>query len=43
MAPLAFIALRGTGMGPPFALLVFLLFVEACGCWMLWRLARVDI
>jgi len=43
VAPLAFIALRGAGMQPPFVMFVFLLLVEACGCWMLWRLARVEI
>jgi len=43
VAPLAFVALRGAGMEPPFAMFVFLLLVEACGCWMLWRLARVEI
>ena len=43
VAPLAFVALRAAGMEPPFAMFVFLLLVEACGCWMLWRLARVEI
>ena len=43
VAPLVFVALRGAGMDPPLAMFVFLLLVEAFGCWMLWRLARVEI
>ena len=43
IAPLVFVLLRGVGLEPPVPILMFLLAVEACGCWMLWRLARVEI
>jgi hypothetical protein len=43
LAPLVFIALRGVGLGPPLSVLILVLAVEASGCWMLWRMARIEI
>jgi hypothetical protein len=42
-APLVLLGLRAAGMDLPPEALVFLLLIEGCGCWMLWRLARVEI
>ena len=41
--PLALLVLRTVGIHIPFSALLFVLAVEACGCWLLWRLARVEI
>ncbi|MEO8017711.1 MAG: hypothetical protein ABI769_07850 [Pseudomonadota bacterium] len=43
IAPLILLSLRAGGIDLPSAALVLLLLIEACGCWMLWRLARVEI
>ena len=43
IAPLTFILLHSVGLDPPFAFLILLLVIEAGGCWMLSRLARVEI
>ncbi|HEV7608834.1 MAG TPA: hypothetical protein VGO61_15940 [Steroidobacteraceae bacterium] len=42
-APLVLLSLRAAGIILPVEALGFLLLVEGCGCWMLWRLARVEI
>lgn len=41
--PLALLLLRAVGFEIPFPALLFVVAVEACGCWLLWRLARVEI
>jgi hypothetical protein len=41
--PLALIALHAGGSPIPLAALLFVIAIEACGCWMLWRVARVEI
>jgi hypothetical protein len=41
--PLALLALRAGGIEVPIAALLFVVAVEGCGCWLLWRLARVEI
>jgi hypothetical protein len=43
LPPLALWVLHAGGMGIPFAALLFVVAVEAFGCWLLWRLARVEI
>lgn len=41
--PVALFALHAGGMPIPFAALWFVVAIEACGCWLLWRVARVEI
>ena len=41
--PLALAALHAGGMQIPLAALLFVVAIEACGCWLLWRMARVEI
>jgi len=41
--PLVLLALAGLGIVIPVAALVFVICAEAVGCWLLWRLARVEI
>jgi Flp pilus assembly protein TadB len=41
--PLVLLMLRTAGVGVPTVALAFLLFIEGCGCWLLWRVARVEI
>jgi len=43
LPPLALLMLRAGGIDIPFAALLFVVAVEAFGCWLLWRLARVEI
>jgi hypothetical protein len=43
VAPLVLLLLHGGGFAMPLGALVFVLCIEACGCWLLWRLARVGI
>jgi len=43
LPPLALLVLRACGIDIPFAALMFVVAVEAFGCWLLWRLARVEI
>ena len=41
--PLVLLLLAGVGHEVPGATLAFVIFAEALGCWLLWRLARVGI
>src|SRR6187455_3128737 len=41
--PLALLALHAGGIQVPLAALLFVLIIEALGCWLLWRVARVEI
>jgi len=41
--PLALLALHGGGIPMPLAALLFVIAVEALGCWLLWRVASVEI
>jgi type II secretory pathway pseudopilin PulG len=41
--PLALVTLHAFGMQLPSAALLFVVAIEACGCWLLWRVARVEI
>ena len=41
--PLALLALHAGGIQVPLAALLFVVAIEACGCWLLWRVARVEI
>jgi len=41
--PLALVALHAGGIQMPLAALLFVVAIEACGCWLLWRVARVEI
>jgi hypothetical protein len=41
--PAVLLAMHAGGLRVPLAALVFILAVEACGCWLLWRIARVEI
>jgi hypothetical protein len=41
--PLALVALQAVGIGIPLVALLFVVAIEACGCWLLWRIARVEI
>lgn len=41
--PAVLIAMSLGGLQIPLAALVFVLAVEGCGCWLLWRVARVEI
>jgi hypothetical protein len=43
IAPLALWLLHAGGFAMPLGALVFVLCIEACGCWLLWHLARVGI
>ena len=43
LPPAALLALHAVGIGVPLAALLFVVAVEACGCWLLWRVARVEI
>jgi hypothetical protein len=43
LAPLALVLLRTAGMEVPVTALVLVLGMETCGCWLLWRVARVQI
>ena len=43
LPPLVLLALRSGGIDIPFAALLFVVAVEAFGCWLLWRFARVEI
>jgi hypothetical protein len=43
LPPMALLVLRAGGIDIPFAALLFVVAVEAFGCWLLWRLARVEI
>lgn len=39
----AMLALRGAGIALPLSALSLLLSIEALGCWLLWRAARVEV
>jgi hypothetical protein len=41
--PLALAALHSCGIQVPLAALLFVVAIEASGCWLLWRMARVEI
>jgi len=41
--PLVLLLLRAAGVGVPAMALAVLLCIEGCGCWLLWRVARVEI
>jgi hypothetical protein len=41
--PLVLFAFHSGGIQIPLAALLFVVAIEACGCWLLWRVARVDI
>ncbi len=41
--PAVLLAMHAGGLQIPLAALVFVLAVEGCGCWLLWRIARVEI
>lgn len=41
--PLVLLALHAGGIQVPLAALLFVVALEACGCWLLWRVARVQI
>lgn len=41
--PLALLALHAGGIQIPLAALLFVLVIEALGCWLLWRVAHVEI
>jgi hypothetical protein len=41
--PVALLLLRAVGIDIPLAALLFVVVVEAGGCWLLWRFARVEI
>ena len=43
LPPLALLCLVPTGWAIPPGALVFLLLVESFGCWLMWRVARVDV
>ena len=43
MPPLALLALHAGGIQIPLAALLFVLVIEALGCWLLWRVAHVEI
>jgi hypothetical protein len=43
LAPLALVLLRSAGMQVPSGALLLVLGIEACGCWLTWRVARVEI
>jgi hypothetical protein len=40
---IAILSLRMVGMVPPMPVLALLIAVEAFGCWLLWRVARVQV
>lgn len=40
---IALLGLRLAGLAPPFPALVLLVAVEAFGCWLLWRVSRVEV
>jgi hypothetical protein len=42
-APFALLALSATGVAVPPGALALLLALEALGCWLLWRLAHVEV
>lgn len=41
--PILLLVLLGSGVQLPAGALLFLALLEACGCWLLWRLAHVEI
>jgi hypothetical protein len=41
--PLVLLAFQAIGIQVPLAALLVVVAIEACGCWLLWRVARVDI
>jgi len=41
--PLVLLVLHAVGIRVPVAALLFVVALEACGCWLLWRVARVEI
>jgi hypothetical protein len=41
--PLVLLAFHSGGIQIPPGALLFVVAIEACGCWLLWRVARVDI
>ena len=43
LPPLLLLVLHGGGIGIPLGALWFVVAVEACGSWLLWRAARVEI
>ena len=43
MAPLLLLVMHLAGSGIPLAALIAVVCLEACGCWLLWRVARVEI
>jgi len=43
MPPLALVLLHAGGIDIPFPALLLVIAIEACGCWLLWRVARVEI
>jgi hypothetical protein len=42
-APLVLVSSHALGMDIPHGAVAFLLCVDGCGCWLLWRIARVQI
>jgi hypothetical protein len=40
---MALLALRLAGLAPPVPVLAVLIVVEAFGCWLLWRVSRVEV
>src|SRR5690349_17898368 len=43
LPPMMLLVLHAGGVGIPLSALLFVVGVEACGCWLLWRAARVEI
>ena len=43
LPPLALIVLHAGGIQMPLPALLLVVTIEACGCWLLWRVARVEI
>ena len=43
IAPLVLLLLHVGGFAMPLGALIFVFCIEACGCWLLWHLARVGI
>ena len=41
--PVALLALHAAGIDIPLPALLSVVAIEACGCWLLWRVARVEI
>jgi hypothetical protein len=41
--PVVLLAMHAGGLQIPLAALMFVVAIEGCGCWLLWRVARVEI